>query len=282
MPALTASYAARQPPAEQIEDPVNVLVTGFGPFLAKFPRNSSWEVASTLPALIPVSPNNKTPIHVHVHHEAVRVAYNHVVDFVPKLLPPNNPINPKPDIILHIGLAAGRKYFTLEQGAHGRGFGNIPDVDGERFPDSQAEKTFPCSKYPTVLKTSFDTSDVLARWKANLGYTSVEGNASDDDSPDVRLSPDAGNFLCGFIYYNSLAHYYSIKEDERPVAFLHVPDLTYSEDKLREGWDVAVALIKALVESKRYNGVIDKSTGQDVEKREVHAAQADDKITQGT
>lgn len=168
---------------------------------------------------------------------------------------------PKPDIVLHIGLAAGRKYFTLEQGAHGRGFDKIPDVDGERFPDEAAEKTFPSSEYPSMLKTSFDTSDVLARWKANLGYSSVEGSAEDEDMPDVRLSPDAGNFLCGFIYYNSLAHYHSIRADERPVAFLHVPDLSNSQDNMREGWEIAVALIKALVESRRYNGIVEAGNG---------------------
>lgn len=251
------------------------------PFLEKFPKNSSWMIASTLPALIPTSPKNLTPIHIHVHHEAVRVAYTHVVDLVPKLLPPNNPIHPKPDIILHIGLAAGREYFTLEQGAHGRGFGQIPDVDGELFPDSKAEKTFPSSKFPTALKTSFDTSDVLARWKANLGYSSVEGSAEDEDAPDVRLSPDAGNFLCGFIYYNSLAHYFSIKEDDRSVAFLHVPDLSYSEDKQREGWDVTVALIKALVESKRKNGFV-KSTHEHQKRDRETVTQVDDTHTQGT
>jgi hypothetical protein len=36
---------------------------------------------------------------------------------------------------------------------------------------------------------------------------------------------------------------------------MHVPDLTYSEDKMREGREVAIALIKALVESKRKRGV---------------------------
>ena len=194
---------------------------------------------------------------------------------MPKLLPPGNPLHPQPDIILHIGLAAGRNYYTLEQGAHGRGFDKIPDVDGERFPDSTAESKFPSSKFPTLLKTSFDTSDVLARWKANLGYTSVEGNAEDEEAPDVRLSPDAGNFLCGFIYYNSLAHYFSIKEEERPVAFLHVPDLTYSEDKLREGWEVAVGLIKALVESKRKNGVVDTKKREGQERKPRVAAQMD-------
>jgi hypothetical protein len=156
--------------------------------------------------------------------------------------------------VLHIGLAAGRNYFAIEQGSQGRGYGKIPDVDGQRFEDSEMEKRFPSSKYPHKLTTSFDTSKVLAHWKGNLGYTSVDGTTTDKGRPDVRISTDAGNFLCGFIYYNSLAHYFNIKEDERPVVFLHVPDLSSSQDKLREGWETTVALIKALVESRREAG----------------------------
>jgi pyroglutamyl-peptidase len=176
------------------------------------------------------------------------------VNLVPKLLSPANPLYPAPDIILHIGLAAGRSYFALESGSQARGYSKILDVDGQRFEDSVAERHFPVSKYPARLTTSFDTSDVLARWKANLGYTSTDGTHTDEGCPDVRISQDAGNFLCGFIYYNSLAHYFSIKEDERPVCFLHVPDLSGSEDKLREGLEVTVGLIKALVESRRKSG----------------------------
>ncbi|KAI4662385.1 uncharacterized protein J4E79_004674 [Alternaria viburni] len=248
------SYAAPQPPSEEGEKPVTVLVTGFGPFLEKFPKNSSWEIASTLPALIPKSPKNQTPINIHVHYEPIRVAYNNVVNLVPELLPPANPLYPPPDVVLHIGLAAGRKYFAIEQGSQGRGYGKIPDVDGQRFDDSEMEKHFPSSKYPPKLNTSFDTSEVLAHWKANLGYTSVDGTTTDEGCPDVRISNDAGNFLCGFIYYNSLAHYFGIKQDERPVVFLHVPDLSDSADKLREGWEATVALIKALVQSRRKAG----------------------------
>lgn len=36
---------------------------------------------------------------------------------------------------------------------------------------------------------------------------------------------------------------------------MHVPDLSGSEAELREGWEVTVALIKALVESRRKVGV---------------------------
>lgn len=178
-----------------------------------------------------------------------------MTDLVPALLPPANPLYPSPDIILHIGLAAGRKHFSLEQGAHSRGYGKIPDVDGEKTGDTLAEENFPPAEFPDKLTTTFDTSDVLARWKAYLGYSSVDGDAKVEGCPDVRLSPDAGNFMCGFIYYNSLAHYYSVSREERPVVFLHVPDLSSSEEKLHEGWEVAVALIKALVESLKKFGV---------------------------
>ncbi|KAH7378749.1 pyroglutamyl peptidase-like protein type I [Pyrenochaeta sp. MPI-SDFR-AT-0127] len=267
-------YAARQPKTEKGEQPVTVLVTGFGPFLSKYPKNSSWEIASALPALIPTSPQNPTPIHIHVHHDAIRVAYNTVVDLVPSLLPPANPLYPVPDIILHIGLAAGRRHFALEQGAHGTGYAKIPDVDGEKFSDDLGESKFHANKIPKKLTTSFDTSDVLARWKAYLGYVSVDGDPGIEECPDVRLSPDAGNFLCGFLYYNSLAHYYAINASKRPVVFLHVPDLSDNEAKLREGWEVTIALIKALVESKRKVGVTDKIDGDAVhveEKRKVEA-----------
>lgn len=167
---------------------------------------------------------------------------------------------PSPDIILHIGLAAGRNYYAIEQGSRSRGYGNIADVDRQRFDDESTEKQFPASKFPSTLTTSFDTADVLACWKESLKSSSSPSSSSSSSEtgstkgPDVRVSTDAGNFLCGFIYYNSLAHYYSIKGDERPVIFLHVPDLTSSEEKMKEGWEVTVALIKALVESRRKAG----------------------------
>jgi pyroglutamyl-peptidase len=188
-----------------------------------------------------------------VYHELIRVTYERVVELVPKLLTPASPLCPQPDMVLHIGLAA------LEQGSSGQGYDKIPDVDGKRFPNSSMEAKFPPSEFPDALNTSFDTSDVVARWKKELGYSSAEGNAEIEGLPDVQLSFDAGNFLCGFIYYNSLAHYFSIKEDERPVAFMHVPDLSYSDEKTQEGQEVAIALIKALVESRRKHGVVRQS-----------------------
>lgn len=132
----------------------------------------------------------------------------------------------------------------------------IPDVDGEKFPDEQAEKMFPPEEFPSALSTSFDTEDVLRRWRTHLGYIAHASTVRTEGLPDVRCTHDAGNFMCGFIYWNSLAHYFSIKEDERPVVFLHVPDLSGSEERYAEGTKVAIALIRALVESRRAVGAV--------------------------
>ena len=182
---------------------------------------------------------------------------------------------PPPDIVLHIGLAAGRTFYTLEKGAHGCGYGKIPDVDGKRFPDEEGDRKFPEELFPPVLHTSFDTSDALVRWREHLGCFSPDADPSLEDVPDVRLSPDAGNFMCGFIYFNSLAHYFTMKEDERPVAFLHVPDLSDGADKLATGRQVAIALIKALVESRRQVGVVDGSPSAGKEHRQGAVAGTD-------
>lgn len=158
-----------------LQAPNDQITDSFQPFLDRFPKNSSWEIASTLPALIPASSGNPTPIHVHVHHEPIRVAYKNVVDIVPRLLT----TTPIPDIVLHIGLAASRSFFAIEQGAHSRGYGKTKDVDDELFPDSEAQKLFPDPEYPSVLHTGFDTEDVLSRWRTSLGrYSNLHTHLS--------------------------------------------------------------------------------------------------------
>jgi len=151
---------------------------------------------------------------------------------------------PKPDIVLHIGLAAGRSFYTLECGAHRMGYNSIPDVDGRRFTEDEVAARWP--HLPPILKTAFKTDDVWRRWRAQLP----------DPNIDIRPSNDAGNFMCGFIYYNTLAHFYKDKDEERPVMFLHVPNLPTEKD-VEQGRQVALTLIRALVDSRREVGVTD-------------------------
>lgn len=99
------------------------------------------------------------------------------------------------------------------------------------------------------------------------------------------MSEDAGNFMCGFIYWNSLVHYWEKearrehgqKGRGRPVAFLHVPDLP-TEEEVSKGREVAVQLIRALVESFLEVGLQDvdpesevKDTGHGIERESVAA-----------
>lgn len=158
------------------------------------------------------------------------------------------------DIVLHIGLAASRTFFGLEQGAHTRGYGATADVDGRTFPDAEAEALFPAEEVPRVLETGFDTQDVLGRWKEELAAQAGGGKGA-----DVRTNPDAGNFLCGFLYANALARFHRAngEEGDRSVVFLHVPDLSNHGDRgegAERGREVVVALIRALVESWRVKG----------------------------
>ncbi len=72
---------------------------------------------------------------------------------------------------------------------------------------------------------------------------------------DLRLSTDAGRYLCDFIFYTGLLEYWkrggdrSVGGGDAPVTFLHVPTGT-EEREIEKGRMVAEGLIRALVESK--------------------------------
>lgn len=150
------------------------------------------------------------------------------------------------DIILHIGLAAGRKHFTLERQSFREPYWRIKDVEGKVFSKEKTEKVF--KGCPAELKPTFDCEDVWRRWRSELSATCPEA--------DIRPSDDPGSFLCGFIYYMSMSWFWKRKSEERPVMFLHVPDCPEEKD-IEVGRQVAVALIRALVESREKIGYFD-------------------------
>jgi pyroglutamyl-peptidase len=65
---------------------------------------------------------------------------------------------------------------------------------------------------------------------------------------DLRISDDAGHFLCDFIYYSSLAHLYKAHRP-RKVLFLHVP-ATATDEFVSRGKDLVINLIRSIVESE--------------------------------
>jgi pyroglutamyl-peptidase len=175
-----------------------------------------------------------------VPEEPLRVAYQTVIEAVPKFLTCESP---KYDIILHMGLAAGRKHFTLERQSCRDGYTGR-DVDGCYFPKSDATTLF--SHCPEVLKPTFDSADLGRRWEENLAGSGA----------DLRLSDDPGTYLCGFIYYLSMSWLWKRDVKERPIMFMHVPDLPTEKD-IEQGRQVAIGLIRALVESRKSLGVYD-------------------------
>lgn len=89
------------------------------------------------------------------------------------------------------------------------------------------------SKKPQVRPCTPD-SHFLAAWKSFC-----------PPDTDVRLSRDAGRYLCEFIFYSSMA--IALQEgQDRNAVFFHVPALCEDAD-IALGKEVAIALIKALV-----------------------------------
>lgn len=65
---------------------------------------------------------------------------------------------------------------------------------------------------------------------------------------DLRISEDAGHYLCDFIYFSSLAHLYRAGERRR-VLFLHVPS-NASEQSIATGRELLLQLVRSVVESE--------------------------------
>ena len=79
-------------------------------------------------------------------------------------VPSTSKSQPNYDVVLFIGMAAPRDYYTLETLAHRDGY-LFPDVDGKTM---QGDEEWKKLGAPGILKTAFDTEDVWRRWKAEL------------------------------------------------------------------------------------------------------------------
>lgn len=236
---------------EDSKEEINVLVTGFGVrrpsknnltslSLANLRRqpfgdnntNPSYEIARSLPTEHRII--GLPPIILHSHPNPITVSYAHVREIIPELLFPQDGVKPKYDIVLNIGLAPGRRFYTLETLAHRDGY-NKKDVDGKTLEGDTYWRIE--HKAPERLHTSFDSEDVWRRWKSGLV------------NEDLRPSHNAGHYLCDFIYYACMFEYWWREPGgSRPCMFLHVPSGLEEED-IRRGREVALGLITALVGS---------------------------------
>jgi hypothetical protein len=118
-------------------------------------------------------------VRIQVYPEPVRVNYKVVRSLVPKLWEPTEDGNgdddgqrptKRPDIMIHIGMAAPGSIYQIERRAHRTGY-FAPDVDGEKLEDEFGDDEtrhgpdWPWFGLPDELETDLDVPDVWSRWQ---------------------------------------------------------------------------------------------------------------------
>ncbi|KAK7720029.1 hypothetical protein SLS64_002210 [Diaporthe eres] len=175
---------------DKSQDEITILVTGFGPFKDQYPRNPSWDIASSLPEYLPpLNAKSSTavrggslplpPVRIVVHPEPVRVTYSAVRSLIPKLWQPDFEGVSKIDYVLHIGMASTKKQYVLEQLGHRDDY-KLLDLD-EKLPNQNpSSDDYPWHGIPAQLTTDLDVADIKRRWET---YLPVSASGSPSQRP---------------------------------------------------------------------------------------------------
>ncbi|KAK7757808.1 hypothetical protein SLS62_000186 [Diatrype stigma] len=225
------------------------------PFKELYPRNPSWEIASSLPDYLPPErakdasarrPVGSLPllprVRILVHPEPIRVNYEVVRDLVPTLWDGSAPGQRKIDFAVHIGMAGPQAVYNLERLAHRDGY-RLRDVDGNLLGDEERRKRegedWAWHGVPSELTTELDIEEIYKTWVERSPKT--EGTT-------LGISDDPGRYLCDFIYFSSLAHLWK-QQRPRKLLFLHVPAGS-SAEKVALGRELMLQLIRSIAESE--------------------------------
>lgn len=164
------------------------------------------------------------------------------------------------DLIVHLGMADGWDFISVERSAYKQGFssswwGPLESKMGYYMIPDNAGRTIlnagPCPwlTTPMGLQTAFDVDNLVANANMRLHqYSSIADpltGVSRSKHIPVKAHAEPGSYCCGFIYYESLAHCW-IREKDPDVLFCHVPG--YKDDgSLRDARDAIIAVIKEAV-----------------------------------
>jgi pyrrolidone-carboxylate peptidase len=234
-----------------------------------FDVNASFLIAQSLPSSFTLPPKeNQTlngtgipsprQVRIHVHPEPIKVSYATIRAQLPVILDDysrQHNGNP-PDLIVHMGIASTRSYYSVETQAHRDNY-RIPDVDG-RSGYQDGEKIWRGKGFPPILTPGpaeeivpshgddiVQTSGLkMVPYPANEHFLRVWKSLAPAET-DLRTSNDAGHYACDFIFYTSLAQ--ALEEGrDRSIVFYHVP-VTTDPASIELGTKVAVALIKSMI-----------------------------------
>lgn len=138
-----------------------------------YAANPSWLITASLPSELTLSGRK---IHVHTSPGPIEVAYKTVRGIVPSLLFPPESTTPTYDIVLHLGMATTREFYALECQASRDGY-DKKDVTGATWEkDTYWKDTYGA---PEILKTGFDTEQILQEWKKGVAVMSPSTHLGD-------------------------------------------------------------------------------------------------------
>ena len=166
---------------------VKVLMTGFAPFGGD-ESNPSWEAVRRVQA------------HrgAEVRAEELPVTFAGAGKRVTELL-----AEYKPDFVIMVGLAAGRRGFTVERVALNLADARIPDNECAQPVDTPVD-----SSGPAAIFTNVDAKRIVETLR--------------EQGTEAALSYSAGTYVCNHAYYTAL-RYIQLHMLPTKAVFVHVP-----------------------------------------------------------
>ena len=166
---------------------VKVLMTGFAPFGGE-QSNPSWE------AVRQVQAHRGTELRTEELPVTFAGAGRRMTELLQEF---------KPDLVVMVGLAAGRKGFSVERVALNLADARIPDNEGAQPVDAPVDSSGPAAIFTNVN---------AKRLAETLRQQGVE----------AALSYSAGTYVCNHVYYTAL-RYIQLHMLPTKAVFLHVP-----------------------------------------------------------
>ncbi|KAG0128283.1 hypothetical protein HOY82DRAFT_30109 [Tuber indicum] len=235
---------------------ITVYLTGFGPFRTHT-HNSSWAIISSFQPRTTISTETHT-ITLLPHPHWLKVSYSTVTSEVPRL---HTATDVTFDYILHVGLGRAGEY-RLERRAFEEGYvfgdvdGKLPD-EADAAPDKGIMQSESAEGREPGGREFGCALDV--RWIVEEGVQRFQPEETPDEELPIKVSDDAGRFLCEFTYYTSLKAACEKegngKLKSEKVLFMHVPPLA-KPFGIETGRRVLIEVVKAMVKAGEERKVI--------------------------
>lgn len=192
----------------------------------------------------------------------VKSEYAYIRSYIQSLHASSQETN-KLDAVIHLGMADGWEWYTVEERAFQEGMTStwwglreeqegyymVLDDNGETVRDIKGENEGMWEGMPVGLGARFDVERVAREARSAVNSEDLnkyKTTAKEEEKLRVQIVPhfEAGNYCCGFIFYESLATCVRRRLDTK-IAFCHVPGWR-DEERLERGAAVVCAVIGAI------------------------------------